>query len=57
MQRTEHLKGIFCLEFEVSYFMKIMKTFDFVLKLAIYPNKNYEELLFIVDFLFGNKFS
>ena len=47
------MKNIFSLEFEASYFMKMMKVFDYVLKYAIYPNKNIEEFNFIVDLLFG----
>lgn len=39
------------MDFDIAYFNKILEVFDFVFKNAIVPNKNIEEMLFIVHFL------
>ncbi|EAR98280.2 RPAP3 monad-binding domain protein, putative (macronuclear) [Tetrahymena thermophila SB210] len=50
-QKEENFKKIFSLDFDVSYFIKIIKVMKYVIQESLVPNQNALELLFLMEFL------
>ncbi|KAL4495467.1 hypothetical protein ABPG72_020208 [Tetrahymena utriculariae] len=50
-QKEENFKKIFSLDFDVSYFIKIIKVITYIIQESLIPNRNALELLFLMEFL------
>ncbi|KAL4449684.1 hypothetical protein ABPG74_007507 [Tetrahymena malaccensis] len=50
-QKEENLKKIFSLDFDVSYFLKIIKVMKYIIQESLIPNRNALELLYLMEFL------
>lgn len=52
-QKEENLKKIFNLDFDVSYFIKMVKVIRYITSESLVPNKNTRELSFLMNFIKG----